>query len=248
MGCGRVGDAPETLLLIEAPPILLALIELSPERALRLLWREDTPKDARISVCWTGRDWQSMARDDCSVALQDAEEPTALRVREMVLRESGSSPSSIRLGAYAGSLRASPRTPMLLAALLDFPIRPAEATDDDDGSPMVMDGTRAPAAGLGSGIEGQKSYALHAAAELIEKVAALQFELPASMLDDWLDHLDRMFRGSFPEVLVSTWREHRIDMFSHLRKPELRPPQLTEKQRARYFEVLDDAARLWGLR
>lgn len=35
--------------------------------------------------------------------------------------------------------------------------------------------------------------------------------LPESMLDDWLDHLDRMFRASFPEVLVSTWREHKID-------------------------------------
>jgi len=57
-----------------------------------------------------------------------------------------------------------------------------------------------------------------------------------------------MFRASFPEVLVSTWREHQIDVFAHLRDPELRPPQLTEKQRARYFEVLDRAAKLWGLR
>ena len=68
------------------------------------------------------------------------------------------------------------------------------------------------------------------------------------MLNDWLDHLDRIFQGSFPEVLVSTWREHRIDVFSHLRKPELGPPHLTEKQRTRYFEVLDDTARSWWLR
>src|SRR5207245_436820 len=78
----------------------------------------------------------------------------------------------------------------VLAAFLDFPIRPAEAVDDDEDADG--DGTRAPAAGSGGGIEDQKNYALHAAAELIEKVAALQVALPASMLDDWLDHLDRM--------------------------------------------------------
>ena len=68
------------------------------------------------------------------------------------------------------------------------------------------------------------------------------------MLDDWLDHLDRMFRASFPEALIATWRTHRLDIFAHLREPELRSPHLTDKQRARYFEVLDGAARAWGLR
>ena len=47
-GVGEVGDAPETEVLIEPPPILSASIELSPKRALRLLWREDTPKEARV--------------------------------------------------------------------------------------------------------------------------------------------------------------------------------------------------------
>jgi hypothetical protein len=135
-----------------------------------------------------------------------------------------------------------------LAALLDFPIRPAEAADEDEDEDTDHDGIRAPAEDAGGGIEDAKSYALHAAAELIEKVAALQLALPASMLDDWLEHLDRMFRASFPEVLVSTWRERRIDVFSHLREPELRPPQLTKRQRARYFQILDAAAHSWGLR
>ena len=55
------------------------------------------------------------------------------------------------------------------------------------------------------------------AAELVEKVAALQAALPVSMLDDWLDHLDRMFRASFPETLIATWRTHRLDVFAWYR-------------------------------
>jgi hypothetical protein len=40
---------------------------------------------------------------------------------------------------------------------------------------------------------------------------------------------------------------HRLNVFTHLREPELRSPRLSDKQRARYFEVLDGAARTWGL-
>ena len=133
-----------------------------------------------------------------------------------------------------------------LAALLDFPIRPAEAADDGDGDSGDSGGTQG--AGTGETIGQEKSYALHAAAELIEKVAALQAALPESMLDDWLDHLDRMFRATFPDALIATWRTHRLDVFAHLREPALRSPHLTDKQRARYFEVLDGAALAWGLR
>lgn len=134
-----------------------------------------------------------------------------------------------------------------LAALLDFPIRPAEAADDDDDGDNG-DGGGTKGAGTGATIGQDKSYALHAAAELVEKVAALQAALPVSMLDDWLDHLDRMFRASFPDALIAVWRTHRLDVFAHLREPELRSPHMTEKQRARYFEVLDGAAFAWGLR
>jgi hypothetical protein len=133
-----------------------------------------------------------------------------------------------------------------LAALLDFPIRPAEATDDEDGEEGA--GRGATDSDAGAAVEQEKSYALHAAAELVEKVAALQAALPESMLDDWIDHLDRMFRASFPESLIATWRAHHLDIFSHLREPQLRSPHMTEKQRFKYFEVLDDAARAWGLR
>ena len=238
---GQVGDAPDAQPILEAPPILSAIIETTPTRGLRLLWRDDAAF-ARVSISWAGRDWFDVERVQV-VPLKDDENPAALHVRDRSDRKwvvpvvdsagrVGWQPP--RFDTYADAL----------AALLDFPIRPAEATDDDSEEDDNHDTN---GRGMTETVEQEKSYALHAAAELVEKVAALQAALPESMLDDWLDHLDRMFRASFPKALIATWRAHHIDVFSHLRQPELRSPHLTDKQRARYFEVLDGAARAWGL-
>jgi len=241
---GQVGDAPDAQAILEAPPILSATIETTPSRRLRLLWREDVAAGSRASIAWTGRDWFDVKRGD-DVSLMDAEPPNALNVR-------GESDRHWVVPVVDAAGRVGWRPPRFdtyadaLAALLDFPIRPAEATDDDDGEDGAGRGTKV--AGTGEAIAQEKSYALHAAAELVEKVAALQAALPEPMLDDWLDHLDRMFRASFPEALIAAWRTHRLDVFAHLREPELRSPHLTDKQRAKYFEVLDGAARAWGLR
>ncbi len=241
---GQVGDAPDAMPILEAPPILSATTETSPSRHLRLLWREDFSGAFRVRISWTGRDWFDVKRGD-EVPLQNDESPAALNVsgesdRRWVVpvvdpagRIGWQSP---RFDTYADAL----------AALLDFPIRPAEATDDGDGDGDDGDGTKG--AVTQAAMEQEKCYALHTAAELVEEVAALQAALPESMLDDWLDHLDRMFRASFPEPLIATWRAHRLDLFAHLREPEFRSSHLTDKQRARYFEVLDGAARAWGLR
>jgi hypothetical protein len=197
-----------------------------------------------VSISWTGRDWFDVKKGD-DVPLQDDETPTALNV-------SGESDRRWVVPVVDAAGRVGWQPPRFdtyadaLAALLDFPIRPAEATDDGDGDEGEGGGIKG--ADTGAAIEQEKSYALHAAAELVEKVAALQAALPESMLDDWLDHLDRMFRASFPEPLIATWRTHRLDVFAHLREPELRSPHLTDKQRVRYFEVLDGAARAWALR
>ena len=240
---GQVGDAPDAQPILEAPPILSATIETTPTRHLRLLWREDAAT-ARASISWIGRDWFEVQRAD-DIPLEDDEYPTALYVR-------GGSDHKWVVPVVDAAGRVGWQPPRFdtyadaLAALLDFPIRPAEATDDDDRDSGDDGGTKGP--GAGESVDQEKSYALHAAAELIEKVAALQAALPEPMLDDWLDHLDRMFRASFPESLIATWRAHRLDVFAHLREPALRSPHLTEKQRARYFEVLDGAARAWGLR
>lgn len=240
---GQVGDAPDAQPILLAPPILSATIETTPTRHLRLLWREDAAT-ARASISWIGRDWFEVQRAD-EIPLEDNQNPTALHVRDEsdhkwvvpvvdAAGRVGWQPP--RFDTYADAL----------AALLDFPIRPAEATDDDDRD--EGDDGRSKGPGVGEAITQEKSYGLHAAAELVEKVAALQAALPESMIDDWIDHLDRMLRASFPETLIATWRAHRLDVFAHLREPELRSPHLTDKQRARYFEVLDGAARAWGLR
>jgi|GEM_PF-805734 len=238
------GDKPDKQPILEAPPILSATIETSPSRHLRLLWRDDVSTESRVSICWTGRGWCDVKRGD-AVPLRDDETPTALSV-------SGESDHKWVVPVVDAAGRVGWQPPRFdtyadaLAALLDFPIRPAEATDDGDGDEGEGGGIKG--ADTGAAAEQEKSYALHAAAELVEKVAALQAALPESMLDDWLDHLDRMFRASFPEPLIATWRAHRLDVFAHLREPELRSPHLTDKQRVRYFEVLDGAAHAWGLR
>jgi hypothetical protein len=241
---GEMGDAPETQPILEAPPILSAMVAVSPSRHLSLHWRKDFSGGSRVRISWTGRDWFDV-KIGGEVPLQDDENPTALNV-------SGENDRKWVVPVVDASGRVGWEPPRFdtyadaLAALLDFPIRPAEATDDGDGDEDQGGGIKG--AGIAAAIEQQKSYALHAAAELIEKVAALQAALPESMLDDWLDHLDRMFRASFPEPLIATWRVYRLDVFAHLQKLELRSPHLNHKQQDRYFKVLDGAAHAWGFR
>jgi hypothetical protein len=242
---GQVGDAPDAQPILEAPPILSAIIATMPVRCLRLLWREDAAA-IRASVSWTGRDWFDVERVG-NVLLKDDENPTALQVRGQSDRK-----WVVPVVDSAGRVGWQPPRfdtyPDALAALLDFPIRPAEATDGDDRDDGGDGGTKGQ--DTGEAIEQEKSYALHAAAELVEKVAALQAALPESMLDDWLDHLDRMLRASFPEALIATWREHGINVFEHLKARELRPPHLSDdhaQAALKYFAILDGAARAWGL-
>lgn len=242
---GEEGDAPDAQPILKAPPVLHAAIQGVLTRELRLFWR-DADVDGvvqRADISWVGRDWLQVSGVD-AIPLEEAEKPTALRVRDgsgewtiPVVDEAGRVGwQALRFDTYADAL----------AALLDFPIRPAEAADDDDRDDV--EGRTPTVSPSGESDDQEKRYALHSAAEFIEKVAALQAALPDSMLDDWIDHLDRMFRSSFPEPLVATWRAYRLDVFAHLQNPSLRPPKLTDEQRSRYLEVLESAARVWGLR
>lgn len=241
---GEVGDAPDAEPILEAPPILSAMIERAPSWRLRLLWRDDAPAEYRVSVSWTGRDWRDAKRGD-DLALADDDSSAALHVRGGSGRE-WIVPVVDRQGRVGWQPRRFDTYADALASLLDFPIRPAEATDDDDHG--RGDGHATNGDGTGEVVEQKKNYALHAAAEFLEKVAALQTALPESMLDDWLDHLDRTLRAAFPPALIVTWKTHRLDVFAHLQKCELRSRHLTLTQKERYFEVLDGAARAWGLR
>jgi hypothetical protein len=244
---GCVGDVPENADLVVPPPLLFASIDAGPPRELQLHWRDDVSEDACVSLMFFGRTWERLQIRQAVVTLGADEEPTALRVCDGTLSREWTIPvvdaagrvvwQSPRFDTYADAL----------AALLDFPIRPAEAVGEDEDEPDGGDGDGGHGKKKGREEEA-KGYALHSAAELIEHVATLQRALPASMLDDWLDHLDRMLRSAFPESLIATWREYRIDIFAHLREPELRPPELTDKQRSRYFDILDHTAAAWSLR
>ncbi len=241
---GEAGDQPQDELILEAPPILSAIVETVPIRHLRVLWRDDAGANLRASVSWLGREPVEVKQGD-HVALQAREIPVTINVagdggRSWVIPVVDPSGrvgwQPLRFDSFADAL----------AALLDFPIRPAEATDEGPGDEVDGEGgTRGKQLGAN---KQEKNYALHAAAELIEQVAALQVALPASMLDDWLDHLDRLFKSSFPQSLITIWRTHHIDVFLHLRARELRSQHLTVAQLERYFEVLDGAAHTWGLR
>lgn len=93
---------------------------------------------------------------------------------------------------------------------------------DSDGN---GNGSSAPAA------DHAKSYALHAAAELLEQSAARQRSLEPNLLDDWLDHIERFFHASLPKKLIETWKTHRIDVFAHLAWERV-PPSLIPKLEA----------------
>jgi len=243
---GRVGDAPEDTPMIVPAPILSASIGVDPP-VLRFSWRDDVGDADRVSVSWSGVAWSQLAAHQPSRELVATEPmPVALRVRDDVTNQEWSVPVVDPSGRISWSAPTFDSFDDALAALLDFPIRPAEdATEDDDdadGDPTVTGGMPP-----GSKASESKSYALHAAASLIEQTAALQRALPVEMLDDWFDHIDRMFRAAFPDTLIATWRAHRINVFAHLRESDLRPQTMEDKQRKRYLDILDRATLAWGL-
>ncbi len=127
---GRVGDQPDTTDLLAAPPILSAAIETSPQRQLRLRWREDTPEGARVSIGWTGTDWVAATREP--MPLPDTEAPAELRVRDDISGREWRVPVVDPAGHVCWQPQQFVTYEDALAALLDFPIRPAEATDDEE--------------------------------------------------------------------------------------------------------------------
>jgi hypothetical protein len=243
---GEVGDAPQDATLLTPPPILSASLETQPNRVLSLDWREDVSQHASISISWTGQTWQAVAREQKSIAVEGMDELTTLFVRDDAAMREWTVPIVDLSGRVCWQPPRFDTYMDALAALLDFPIRPSDAASDEDDE--ADDSARMNASVLARDGQDAKSYALWAAAELIEKTAALQIALPATILDDWLDHLDRMLGASFPQSLITTWRNHKLDVLLHLRAPELRPPQMSETQRTRYIEILDRAASAWGLR
>jgi hypothetical protein len=237
---------PDDLTLIVASPILSA--ELGGNRELRFRWRADVPADGRFSVRVGTVDWLGVTSQQVSITLAEHEQATALHVRDDQTDQEWSVPIVDPTGRVCWSPPTFSTYDEALAALLDFPIRSAEASGDDEDGDGEDNGDDTGPANAAPKEDHVKSYALHAAAKLIEETAALQRSLPREKLDDWFDHIERFFHASFPAELIATWKEHRIDVFAHLAKPKLRPPKMSAKQRGRYDAILASVASTWGLR
>ena len=240
------GAEPEELTLIVASPILSARVDES--RLLHLRWHEAVPPHSRLRVRVGTMDWVVVMPNVGAIALAANEAATVLHVRDDQEQREWTVPLVDPTGRVCWTPPRFATYDEARAALLDFPIRPAEAADDDDeesgdNHQEISASTKAVAED-----DHVKNYALHAAAELIEQTAALQRAIPPLMLDDWLEHMERCFRASFPQSLIATWREHRIDVFVHLASADLRPPAMSAKQRVRYDEILASVATAWGLR
>jgi len=241
------GIEPDDLTLIVASPILSA--RLDEAHLLHLRWHDTVSADRRLSVRVGTTDWLEIAPNAATIAIPPHEAATVLHVRDDQAQHEWAVPIIDPTGRVCWAPPRFGTYDEARAALLDFPIRPAEAAGDDDDSADGddADGSAGPTTTVAAD-DHAKSYALHAAAELIEQTAALQRALPPSMLDDWLEHMERCFRASFPEPLIATWRDHRIDVFAHLAGADLRPPAMSAKQRGRYDEILTSVATAWGLR
>jgi hypothetical protein len=245
---GRAGDGPDDVGFIAAAPILSASIVTEPAPGLRMGWRDDIAAEAQVSVSWSGTAWGAVTPGDVWIALPpDATPPMALRVRDDATQRVWTVPVVDASGRVAWQPPRYDTFEDALDALLEFPVRPAEASSEEDEEAEDDRGRLGRAAAKPGDAAPPRSYALHAAAEMIERTAALQRTLAADVLDDWLDHLDRALRSGFPEALIATWRGHRIDVLAHLQEDPLRPPGMSEGQRVRYREVLARASAAWGL-
>lgn len=226
---------------IVASPILHARVTAANELALE--WRPDV-----LGVAFAVRlanTWTEVTAPQATVPLPEGR-LDVLHVRDAAETQEWIVPVIDAIGRTCWVPPTFASYDDALAALLDFPIRPAEASGEDDGDEETGE------VGNGSSEtlvdDHAKGYALHAAAELLEQTAALQRSLEPALLDDWLDHLERFFHASFPTQLKETWKTHRIDVFEHLEKSEFQPPMLSAVQRERYRSILEGVATSWGLR
>ncbi len=228
---------------IVASPILLARVNATHE--LTLTWSEDAGATGHVDVKMGG-DWISVDAQQRSVPIAPGERFDVLRVRH-----DGREWLVPVVDAIGRTCWCPPRYATYddaLAALLDFPIRPAEASGGDDDEGAEDDGDLGGAVAIAAHDDHAKTYALHAAASLLEQTAALQRSLAPSLLEDWLDHIERFFHASFPKSLIDAWRSHGIDVFAHLAKPRFRPRDMSAPQGKRYDAILDSVAGAWGLR
>lgn len=222
---------------IVASPILVARVSNSDE--LSLEWRDGV--GVETFSLQLGGSWTMVTAPQATVHLPEGR-LDVLRVRDATETHEWLVPVVDATGRTCWVPPTFATYDDALAALLDFPIRPAEASGEEDGDEEAGADVGADGVSAATAEDHAKNYALHAAAELLEQTASLQRSLETNLVDDWLDHIERFFHSSFPEKLKETWKTHRIDVFAHLTQPAFRPLALSAKQRDRYTAILDGVA------
>lgn len=227
--------------IVEAPPILLATLGREGD-SLRLHWSQDVADvEAMIVIPGTSA-WTTVARPADRVVVPAPVTASALQVR----RVSGHTVFAVPIvdpeGRVPGEIAPYDDARSALEALLDFPLRPPESMDQED--PRSID-SLTDLVGRGASVEAsEREYDLLLAAEFVERVAALQTQLPEAMLDDWVQHLEHHLLHAFPVTTRHAWARLGIPIFTHLKARALRHPELPD----RYWEVLDRAASAWGMK
>jgi hypothetical protein len=230
--------------LIEASPILSATVEAGAGVTLALHWREDVPPDVAVLIAWTGAPPCIVRPALRTLVIPDGPAPAVLEVTAPDTGRRWIVPVVDEHGRVGWSPATYDRWEDAVDALLDFPLQSVGTSEDEDS-----EGGRAEPMGGGARDEEAPPhrYALHAAATFIEQVAAHQATLPERLLDEWLDHLERVLTGRFPETMLAAWRTARLDVLEPLRAVALAPPDLSPRQRRRYERILDETAKRWRL-
>lgn len=179
---GRAGDGPDDAGLIAAAPILSASIVTEPAPGLQLGWRDDVAAAAQVSVSWSGTEWRAVTPGEVWIARPpDVPGPTVLVVRDDATQRVWTVPAVDASGRMAWQPPRYDTFEDALDALLEFPVRPAEASSVEDEEVEDDRGGRGGAEAKPGDATPPRSYALHAAAELIERTAALQRTLEPAL-------------------------------------------------------------------
>lgn len=228
--------------LLVASPILSARVGV--DRALTFEWRDDVAPRLRVEVTWLGGDARIVTSAIRVVSLGNEPAPAVIEVHEVGGRGRWTVPVIDPHGRVAWVPARYERWEDALDALLEFPMAPAEVDDEeaeDEGEMGLLAGASV------AEPDAPHRYALHAAAAFVERVAALQSVCDPKLLDEWLDHLERVLEGRFPEAMLDAWRAMHLNVFESLNHAPLSPRGMTPTQRVRYERVLLDAARRWRL-
>lgn len=228
---------------VKPPPLIVVRVD---QRGLALGWSPSARKGVKVKLSW--RDGQSacVAVGTPFVAF-DGGVPATIHVTL------GDDAWDVPVVGSDGSICRIPLPPSTgfeegLLRLTGFPAvweeAPADPTTDVEVTePDPPDGGQQPP---NSRNAAPGSYALHAAAMLVEQLAQVVERLSPAELLDFVRHLQLEAPGAFPERQVADWRELRHDFLAVLAAPGFLR-LASEEARRRLERALRAIAKAWKL-